>query len=264
MKSVKHLVLGALAVSPFILSQSVAAVEAEPTPDPSRTTGAIVNFTGNDGPVNPVDPLDPGTDIQPANPDGSAPEVGTSGPLSLDFASTISFGTNKISTKDQVYNALAQMGRAVDEYRYLPNYVQVTDTRGTLKGWTLSVKQNGQFKSVTSNKVLTGAEITFSSGQTASISESPAPTATGTFSLNPDGTGVVENVMKAAEGQGAGTWVYRFGNASNVIEVPHPEIPSLTVETNTVRLSVPGSTNKVSEEYKTSLTWTLSNLPVNE
>ena len=41
-----------------------------------------------------------------------------------------------------------------------PNYVQVTDNRGTEAGWSLKVKQEGQFKS-TSGKELTGAAITF-------------------------------------------------------------------------------------------------------
>ena len=35
------------------------------------------------------------------------------------------------------------------------NYVQVTDNRGTEAGWSLKVKQEGQFKS-TSGKELTG------------------------------------------------------------------------------------------------------------
>lgn len=44
MKDFNKLMIGALFISPLILSQSVSAVETEATPDPSRTTGAIVNF----------------------------------------------------------------------------------------------------------------------------------------------------------------------------------------------------------------------------
>lgn len=137
----------------------------------------------------------------------------------------------------------------------------MTDNRGTLKGWTLSVKQNGQFKSVTTETILTGAEIRFHYGQTASISESLAPTGIGTFSLNPDGLGIVENIMKAEEGQGGGTWVYRFGDESSLSDDPREPV---IMETSGVTLSVPGGTNKMAEQYKTSLTWTLSSLPGNE
>ena len=45
---------------------------------------------------------------------------------------------------------------ATDEVKEGPNYVQVTDNRGTEAGWSLKVKQEGQFKS-TSGKELTGA-----------------------------------------------------------------------------------------------------------
>lgn len=46
-----------------------------------------------------------------------------------------------------------------------PNYVQVTDTRGTWDGWTLTVAESDQFQN-TSGEKLTGAELSFSKGYT--------------------------------------------------------------------------------------------------
>ena len=59
--------------------------------------------------------------------------------------------------------AKIKMGSAVDMTR--PNYVQVTDTRGTWDGWTLTVAESDQFQN-TSGEKLTGAELSFSKGYT--------------------------------------------------------------------------------------------------
>lgn len=272
MKDFNKLMIGALFISPLILSQSVSAVESEATPDPSRSTGAIVNFIPNDGPVNPVDPEHPKKDVEPVNPDGTLPEAGTAGPLSLDFAPMLSFGKNKISTRDETYYATAQKllnNSSTANGGHVPTWVQVTDNRGTLKGWTLGMKQNGQFKSVTTETILTGAEISFrDAATTGSMAEfeTPRPSFKESFSLNPDGMGVVENIMIAEEGQGAGTWTYYFGSGVNFMKSINPEDPegALLYRTDVIKLTVPGSTNKLLEQYKTSLTWTLSSLPGNK
>jgi hypothetical protein len=114
----------------------------------------------------------------------------------------------------------------------------------------LSVKQNGQFKSVKEGKELVGAEVTFKNGQVASVSNSKIPSVVKTsFSLKNDGTGVAENIMSAAAGEGFGTWVYRAGDVSNMAE--------------SIALSVPGSSVKDADTYKTTLTWTLTDTPAN-
>lgn len=256
MKFVKFATISTLLFGSLAISNSVSADVVG-----TRDTDAVVNFVENTDTVKPVDPTNPGEDITPVNPDGTAPEEGTAGPLSLDFASSIDFASNKISTKDEVYKAKAQK---LADGRFVPNYAQVTDTRGTLKGWSLSVKQNGQFTSA-SGKVLTGAEISFSNGSVISISESTAPTAKTTFKLNPDGLGEETNVMAAANGQGGGTWVYRFGDTANIADALDDKGTSKGYsETDSVTLAVPAKADKVAEKYSTSLTWTLASLPANE
>ena len=71
-----------------------------------------------------------------------------------------------------------------------------------------------------------------------------------TFSLTPDGTGATEQVVSAVNGEGAGTYVYAFGTDETKSE--------------SISLEVPGSTTKLSEAYKTSFTWTLTDVPAND
>ena len=49
--------------------------------------------------------------------------------------------------------------KAKDGNKEVPNFVQVTDNRGTNAGWKLSVTQNDQFKTA-DGKELTGATLT--------------------------------------------------------------------------------------------------------
>lgn len=228
----------------------------------NRNTDAQVKFIEDDSKTEPVNPLDPDPEkpvkpVDPTNPDKPyEPGTGTNGPLSLDYASVLDFGQQKISVNNEIYYAKPQKlfqddGKTIDPSSAKPNYAQVTDKRGGEKGWSLNVKQNGQFKSVKKDKELVGAEITFKNGTAKSISTSQKPrTVKETFTLKTDGLGSEDKVMAAAEGEGFGTWVYNFGDDSNMDK--------------SIELSVPGSTAKEADVYKTSLTWTLSDTPENK
>ncbi|WP_167629013.1 WxL domain-containing protein [Listeria valentina] len=214
-------------------------------------SNVIVQFSPSDQIVKPVDPTDPSKTpedgkgpIDPTDPKG--PQPGTPGPLSIDYASSLDFGTQKITSTDEVYHAAAQ--KFGDASRGDgPNYVQVTDNRGTETGWFLKVKQQGQFVS-TDNKELTGAELVFSNGVVNTISVSPKPSVVkSSFSLTPDGNGVAENIMAAKVGEGAGTYVLAFGDD--------------TSGGDSISLKVPGSTTKYADKYATTLLWTLEDTP---
>lgn len=246
-------------ISSTLLLGATQALAAPGLLPANRETDAQVKFIEDDSPTDPTDPTnpDPEKPVKPVDPtDPEKPiEPGTNGPLSLDYASILDFGEQLISVKDQVYFAKPQLlfgeDGKVDTANPVPNYAQVTDKRGGEKGWSLSVKQNGQFKALKSGRELTGAEITFKNAEVDSISTSKAPSIVKTsFSLASDGTGVAENVMAAAKGEGFGTWVYRFGN-------------ELTKD-NSIELSVPGATAKDVDTYKTTLTWTLTDIPENQ
>lgn len=197
----------------------------------------------------PVDPLDPNNEVLPKTPDGTDPAPGTAGPLSIDFASSFSFDEQFITTKDMDYSAKAQ---ALSDGTTRPNYVQVTDKRGGASGWNLQVKQEKQLTSTQTNSPLTGAYMTLNNGEALTTTGSDALTPTilnnsVKLSIDSNGDGETQNLLNAAAGQGAGTWVYRFGTDAT--------------KDSSVSLHVPGVITKYAEEYSANLVWTLSDVP---
>lgn len=248
MKKTKRFVgLTLLSMMALNATAALAAPGATEGAPAKRNTDAVIKFKENDDSTQPVDPIDPDIPVIPVDPvDPDNPvEPGTGGPLSLDYASALNFGEQKISSKDETYYAATQEVIIEGVHSQKPLYAQVTDNRGSLEGWTLSVAQNGQFMS--GDKELTGAKISFYNGQKATVSASPAPgTVNETVVLPIDGSSMP--LMEAQNGQGAGTWIYRMGDLDTMNEG--------------VELSVPGATMKLKDaEYKTTLTWSLSVLP---
>lgn len=228
------------------------------------TTDGTVTFMPSTDPTNPVDPTNPDPDkpVNPTNPDGTDPTPGTKGPLSIDFASSFDFGLNKISNKTQTYYARAQKYK--EEGLITPNYVQISDNRGSNAGWTLTLKQNGQFKNEnTLNKELTGSEIklTEPTVKSATVNVTP-PTAQNEIVLDP--TGAESLVMQAAKEAGAGTWVDAFGTVETVTEKDADNNDVEAAITKAIALTVPGKTPKDAVSYTTTLTWTLTDVPTNE
>ncbi|MFC4652283.1 WxL domain-containing protein [Lactococcus nasutitermitis] len=250
----------------------------------SYNSSANVTFAAGTASTTPVDPTDPSTPATPTNPDGTDPEPGTAGPLSIDFASSLSFGTQVISASDQTYYAHAQ---TLTDSTTGPNYVQVTDTRGTLSGWSLSVNTDAQLhlatvdptstpetSDTTPGDYLTGATISFSGGYVAGTATTGTPTGTtGTYTVGADAT----TIMNAAANQGAGTWVYGLGagvsgttndvlGANNAAYQENGGAPLANSDVSTaspITLSVPGTTAKKAAAYTTDLIWTLSDTPAN-
>jgi hypothetical protein len=228
-------------------------------------TNGIVSFIPgeNTPPVHPITP-DPNDPVKPSNPDGTDPQPGTGGPLSIDFVSSFDFGNHPLSNKDETYSAKAQ--KYSDGTTHTPNYVQVSDLRGTNAGWVLTVKQLDEFKSTTQTKhdTLKGAAISLTTNRVSSNSEEEAPDAFEINSLTP----LAETtVMQADNGKGSGTWVNRWGEAEHVIDVELTDKDGnkyMDKVTPTVSLTVPGKYMKDAVKYRVSLQWSLSELPENE
>ncbi|PJO40790.1 cell surface protein [Lysinibacillus xylanilyticus] len=244
----------------FVLGGSVTAYAEEPESKPgvrSYDSNAMIQFEPASDITPPTNPTDPGEKDKdtgeivkpgPILPDGEEPKEGTPGPLSIDFASSLNFGKQKITSTDQIYKAAKQKFRNRTP-EFGPNYVQVTDGRGSDAGWSLQVKQNKQFES-TKGKELIGAEIRFTEGQVNTGSASPKPSIVKrSFALkfNEYGEGVADTIMSAKAEEGSGTYVLAFGADDNAAE--------------TIELFVPGSTTKYADKYSTSITWTLTDVP---
>lgn len=265
MKKIKIVTLSSLVL--IGLSTSSSALASEQDYYREYKTNAVIDFIPDESPTNPIDPEnpDPNQPIfpwEPTTPEHE-PEIGTAGPLSIDFASSLDFGKNKISNKDEIYFANPQYlwnedHTDLDPTTARPNYVQVSDKRGTNGGWTLQVKQEGQFQNQeTQNKVLTGSQIKLSNGRVVSNSTSIAPIAAQKIELDPEGE--LSTVMSANSGTGSGTWLHKFGEIKEVENNGEKLIKNTDIE-----LFVPGSTPKDAVKYDTKLTWILTDQPSNK
>lgn len=184
-------------------------------------------------PVNPTDPTDPLKPVHPVHP-------GTAGPLSIDYVSNLEFSRQKISGKDSVY--YAQLDQLMDKNGKVgdyPNFVQITDNRGSNAGWKLTVAQTNPF--MNGKNSLDGTVITLMNGNASGFNlHLPTPM---TAVIKPDGKAVT--VMAAKVDTGMGTWTDRFGKDA-------------TSAKQSVSLFVPAESKKVAGAYKSELTWTLT------
>lgn len=238
-----------------------------------KTSNGLVEFFPSSSITDPKDPEDPNGKPDPENPETpwdpkdpeNKPEPGTKGPLSIDFASNLNFGENKITNEDETYFARAQnfYDKEGKVTKVRPNYVQISDNRGTNAGWTLTVRQEGQFKAEkkTLNSELKNAVITLKAPNVQSNSNATKPEAEKEIVLNP--SKVESPVMSAANEAGAGTWTNAWGTVEEVTEMNKKGEEVKANVTKEVTLDVPGSTSKDAVKYATKLTWILSDQPGN-
>ncbi len=245
----------------LLFGASSPAVFAEGEEEEQYHSSGTVQFIPNSDPIDPVDPEnpDPSNPVDPTPPED--PGTGTQGPLSVDYASSLDFGVNRISNQDKVYFARAQT--YLNGHKETPNFVQVSDNRGTNSGWTLTVKQDEQFRATekTVNEVLTGSQIKLTDPTVDSNVQGVwQPTAKDEVVLVP---GVESVVVAAAQGAGAGTWVVYWGTVETINERDKDGHIQAVNVTKAIQLSVPGATPKDAVTYRTKLIWTLTDVPDN-
>jgi len=237
---------------------------------------------------------------------------GTEAPLRINFAPNFYFGTQLISDVNQYYhpyflragvsqrratqadvdNPEIAEATAVDVWiphrtptvtgervnENIPHFIQITDARGTMGGWSLTVANtpfsaargedfqgsafNVLFPDETNNRhVLLGATITFATAYVAHNTYANNPlnnVGVHTTDLVLDGTGAQRNVMAAAAGSGAGIHQAVWGTQADANLPNNPTNAAIT-------LAVPGtSTQLAGIDYTTTLTWRLSAVPGND
>lgn len=212
--------LGLLALN---ATSMTALADSQESPLTSITNKTDVTFTPGSG--EDVDP------IVPDDTHDDDPSTGDTGSLSIPFASNITFGQHEVSQGDETYFALNQKP-----------HVQVNDTRGGAKGWSLGVTLK-PFVGENGNE-LTGAKMTLSNGKVVTKNnKSPMPKMADTsFELNEQ----YQDLMLAKEGQGAGGFAAVFegedGNNQNVkLYVPRAGVEA--------------------QAYTADLTWVLTDAP---
>ena len=205
-------------------------------------------FTGETTEVNLFYRLNETSTLDPINPEVEiTPELMPELPketqsFRIDFVPTILFGTQKITTHEQEYYAGALKINGSNEERQ--NFIQVSNFDRTITSWTLSVRQESQFQTREGNLLL-GASLSFDNAELISIHDQKIPTEYPTkVALVPEETSLF---FKTISEEGTGTWVYRFGDSKTMSE--------------SIKLTVPGSTMPNSKEYNTTIIWTISAIP---
>ncbi|MGO3591245.1 WxL domain-containing protein [Leuconostoc falkenbergense] len=235
----------------------LAVVHAD---DVSTTSNATITFSEDDTFKSVLDPTNPNggqTSVQPTEQDGDTTHSnGTSGPLTIDFASSLNFENHKISTLKQEYSAFTQKYRDNNNNKQEgPNFVQVTDSRsGSGQGWRLTVSQ-GNFQATnpddeTKPYILKGAQIHLKNGTYVSGNEATFNNSLTQDNVHSDAIlgGAEQELMHADKRTGRGTSLYTMDTKENAAE--------------SVTLEVPAGAEKVKDvNYSATLTWKLYDAP---
>lgn len=175
-----------------------------------------------------------GKDVYPVVPDDTHDDdsgTGDMGSLTIPYASNITFGEHEIKQADADYYALNQKP-----------HVQVNDTRGGAKGWSLGVAITPFVGA--NGKELVGAQMSLSNGKVVTKNNKSAmPKITqDSFKLNR----AYQVVMTAKEGEGAGAFAAVFEGKNGNNENVKLHVPRAGVE---------------AQSYSAELTWVLTDAP---
>lgn len=260
---------GAVSASAAAEVKTQAGVEFEPS---TEAPGTRDPYNPDEG-VTP-DPIIPGETIpdpKPGDPNGY---------LTLDYASSLYFGSNSITAKDMTYHAypvnVAPSAGSLAKAGERPNYVQVTDYRGNHAGWKLTLAQDTQLTAKTSGIELQGASITLGAStlvrETGNASTLPATFTTAT-PLVPGSSNAIAVMTAAATAAdetpvGQYTTIAYFDNDETIEDMSQDTdfgsqyTGNAQVKRNkSVSLFVPGSSVKEHDQYRAGLTWTLTDAP---
>lgn len=249
MKSIK--LAAAVLVCGSILGATVASA-ADVTYPVSMTTQGDVNFVEDDSPEGGENPGGEKPDPEPETVGGA---------LQLNYAPKLLFGTHKISTDDQTYNAQAVH---TTENNDVPLYAKVTDKRGVGTGWSLSVKFDKEFINKDhQDSPLTGAEITLGNGEAIAKNGVVSTTAAESVKLQAGDSATILNASGETGQKGMGTHFIQWGTEEQIKEeatggVKGDENRQVS---EAVTLAVPGNLDKYVGQYETTLTWSLTDTP---
>lgn len=183
-------------------------------------------------PVNPIDPNIPIFPVDPLDPTNKG--TGEHGPLSIDFASNLDFGTQAISSKTMTYFVQNQHP-----------FVQVSDKRGTDDGWRLTASVS-TFKSTDNQSILRGAELSMLNAQVKSVSDnvSSAPLASQKIVFTNQES---QPILHSPANSGNGTWLSVWSGVIN--------------ENKQIQLKIIGNSAKP-KQYVATINWTLISDPL--
>ncbi|PLW59163.1 WxL domain-containing protein [Lactococcus lactis] len=259
----------ALFTTLLISGPMLVATTSAATTGGDNTTSANLTLQAGLEPAEPLDPTDPTNPVSPVEPG----TPGASGDLTVDYGSTLYFGTQSISTQSKTYYAHPDMVKdQTNVVKAIPNYAQVTDQSGELEGWTLTLTQDSDFHITTGTSTdpgyeLIGAQINFTGGDIVggnSLTAGKPSDVVGAGALIP---GVATKLVSAAKNEGAGTWLYTFGNIdaydASSIDTANTTDHTKVATKSAINLTVPAGLIEKAATYTTDLYWSLQAVPGN-
>lgn len=216
------------------------AVTAETVSEGSSE--ADIEFTPGDGAPEVVDPTDPTDPYEPDEGDDgdpTDPPTGNTGPLTLDYVSSVAFGEHKVDSETAVYQS-----------ETLRPFIQVTDRRGTAEGWSVTAQADSfevDSEDEEVEETLPGAVLTFSNGEVVSTSTSDEPVPAAEVVLNTGGDAAL--VVNAEVDSGMGKWINRWFPSEDEAE-----------SNDNVTLEIPGGA-ATQGAHTATVAWTLSDAP---
>src|SRR5690606_7882454 len=224
--------LSVLLLAPFALFSAAKAFAQS-----SFTSNASITFVPGEGTPPVLDPTDPTQPFEPGVEPGDTSDDPTNdaGPLTLDYVSSLDFGSHSIESEATIY-----------ESTVLRPFIQVTDRRGIGDGWHVTA-QLSAFANETET-TLPGAVLTLKNGSVISTTTGGEPTANDPVALYAGGA--AEIVVNAQENEGLGTWITRW----------FPVNPSVPNVNDSVTLEIPAGAATVGD-HQATITWTLHDAP---
>lgn len=215
------------------------------TADPAQGEATIV-FEENNNPTDPKDPTDPTKPNPDPLPDDNNDKTDAEGPLSLDvYPSSFDFGTQKIDLNGGTYSS-TKTGL---------HYLQVTDNRDDLGGWSVSMVRT-EFTDDASNE-LTGSALYI-------------PTGVARNGLSADPTAADSNIKIAtAGGTGDFSGMHEISTSESTIIGAADDLDNLVGKGTTAyswdaageKLAVPAGAAKAGT-FTSTINWVLNATPM--
>lgn len=213
------------------LSSTVEAVGTD------TSTAGITFIEPED--VPPV--LDPDDPTQPYDPDSGIPgdpddlPTNNSGPLTLDYVSSVDFDEHSIESGAETYQSTT-----------LRPFIQVSDRRGTGEGWNVSATMS-EFQNEELENTLPGAILTFANGNLITVPNNTSTPPEVNLDIVLRAGGDATPVVNAGVDSGLGSWITRWFPSENSDENLN----------DTVTLEIPPGAATLGDNTAT-ISWTLT------
>lgn len=261
MKATKLFTTAAVATLGFtLLAPTVLAKDAG---DAKAYIGeGTITFEESGEKTDPIDPeiVDPVT--PPVDPNENK------GPLRMEFATTLDFGTQKATANKGVYNAqeievTKTHEDGTKEQRKRGNYVQVADQRalddnGKTKGWKLTAKLDKQFATENDVTTLDGATLTYNNAYVnAPNGKKDEVTAKSGVTLK---LGEDKEMANAEAGKGFGVFTIEYGRPAATADNQNGFDEDTKTSDKSVVLEVLPNTPLQAKAYKAEILWTMNEI----